>query len=325
MTTKIPPKAAAALRRALSLNWADSALDPQLCLASFVRGAGRASVQQVQITAGLGRTLKGALGETLGAKRSNEEAGSLDLKPYAPLAHLEPQDVEVLDLASFPGIDAEVRRLLTPAALPEFQGEAEFVKGLRYSAIVLDEGGEAPVCIFRTMSAKRELQRSRWLGIVLEHGAFAELTDEVYLLDLGIDCLSCDGYLFIFQKGNFQTIFRFFEEIKKKAREVLEVLRERDLIDGFQDFEKACLGQVQMAAKLHNAATAEYFPFLTVAKLKAVAKQFNREVRFAKSGGRERAVFDPANKWELLRLLDDDLLASPLTRRRYEVNSKREV
>lgn len=322
---KIPPKAPAALGQALSADLTDPSLAVDLCLASFTRGAERANVQRMQITKKLAGTLKGMLGETLGAKGAALKAGELRLLPYLPFTHVGPQEVEVLELKTFPAMRAEVDLLSQMVALPEFDRDQAFIAGLRYSVVVLSIAPDPPVCIFRAMNAKRELQRSKFLGIVLKDTVFEAVSDEVYLLDLGIDCIACGDMLFIFQKSNFQTIFRFLDEIKRTAREVLGILRERDLIDGFEDFEKACLGQVQMAAKLHSAASATYFPRLTVARLKAVAHEFGREVQFTKTGGRERLVFDPKGRWELLRLLDDDLLASPLTKLKYEVNSKRAV
>ncbi len=322
---KIPTKAPAAIGRALSADLTDQSLAVDLCLASFTRGAESANVQQVPITKALAGILRGALDETLRAKAAAWNERNLELKPYVPLVHLGPQDIEVLDLTAFPAMQAEVSVLSSIAALPGFESDETFIVGLRYSVVVLHVPDGPPVCVFRAMNAKRELQRSRWLGIVLRGGAFQALSDEVYLLDLGIDCISCGDLLFIFQKGNFQTIFRFFDEIRRTARETLEVLRQRDLIEGFEAFEQACLGHVQMAAKLHSAATATYFPALTVKRMKAVAKQFGRKIRFRQSNGRERAVFDADDKWELLRLLDDDLLASPLTKLKYEVNSKRVV
>jgi len=36
-------------------------------------------------------------------------------------------------------------------------------------------------------------------------------------------------------------------------------------------------------------------------------------------------VYDPKNKWVLLRLLDDDYLWSMLTEQSYEVSGKREL
>ena len=42
-----------------------------------------------------------------------------------------------------------------------------------------------------------------------------------------------------------------------------------------------------------------------------------------KDKGKEMLLFDPKNKWAVLRLLDDDYLRSALTGQKYEVTGKR--
>jgi hypothetical protein len=46
-------------------------------------------------------------------------------------------------------------------------------------------------------------------------------------------------------------------------------------------------------------------------------------IKIAEKNGKESLVFDPKNKWALLRLLDDDYLGSRLTGQKYEVTGKR--
>ena len=47
--------------------------------------------------------------------------------------------------------------------------------------------------------------------------------------------------------------------------------------------------------------------------------------RIEEVDGREMIVYDPKDKWVLLRLLDDDYLWSTLTEQGYEVNGKKEL
>jgi hypothetical protein len=46
-------------------------------------------------------------------------------------------------------------------------------------------------------------------------------------------------------------------------------------------------------------------------------------LKTVKKNGKEMLVFDPKDKWALLRLLDDDYLDSVLTGQKYEVTGKR--
>jgi hypothetical protein len=51
--------------------------------------------------------------------------------------------------------------------------------------------------------------------------------------------------------------------------------------------------------------------------------QFEHCVEIVKKNGKEMLLFDPKDKWAVLRLLDDDYLGSALTGEKYEVTGKR--
>jgi len=79
-----------------------------------------------------------------------------------------------------------------------------------------------------------------------------------------------------------------------------------------------------MLSKLKNIAGKTYLAQITIADIKKVMKQFpNLQVRVTKKDGKELLVFDPSDKWALLRLLDDDYLNSVMTGVKYEVSGKR--
>jgi hypothetical protein len=322
---KVASKAVAAFRLALNANMADAKTGLNLCLASVPDKGAKPAIQRVPIAIALGNELKDLIGKTLADRADDLRSGDMEFRPYDPMAKLDSHQVEVLELKHHPAIREQVTLLGPMAALPDFAEDEAFIEGLRFSVVVIEHATAPPISIFRTMNPKKELQRSKFIGIILAKGHFDLLRDRVYLLDRGIDCMSVDGFMFIFQKANFHLIFQFYEEIVRKAQETLEVIHERDIIDNFDEFEGACLGHQQKLAKLCNIATRPYLATVTVTQMKAVAREFGRSITFRKVGGKERVVFDPSDKWEILRLLDDDFLASKLTGLKYEVNSKRAV
>ena len=92
----------------------------------------------------------------------------------------------------------------------------------------------------------------------------------------------------------------------------------------FEEFKKACEGHLQMKAKLKNIANKPYLKTVKIADIKRVLKEFpHLGVEIEEKDGKESLVFDPENKWALLRLLDDDYLGSRLTGEKYEVTGKR--
>jgi hypothetical protein len=95
-------------------------------------------------------------------------------------------------------------------------------------------------------------------------------------------------------------------------------------IANFNEFERACSGHLQMQAKLKNIASKPYLKKVKMADIKRLLLQFpSLGVQIVKRGGKEMLLFDPKDKWAVLRLLDDDYLGSVLTGEKYEVTGKR--
>ena len=57
--------------------------------------------------------------------------------------------------------------------------------------------------------------------------------------------------------------------------------------------------------------------------IKKVIDEMELPLKVVRHDRKEKLVFDPADKWAILRMLDDDYLQSIMTGEKYEVNSKR--
>jgi hypothetical protein len=68
-----------------------------------------------------------------------------------------------------------------------------------------------------------------------------------------------------------------------------------------------------------------YLHNITMEHIKDTINRHHLSVRTEGVDGQEMIVYDPKDKWVLLRLLDDDYLWSTLTEQGYEVNGKREL
>lgn len=101
------------------------------------------------------------------------------------------------------------------------------------------------------------------------------------------------------------------------------MIKTRIPIANFDDFEVACKGHLQKLAKLKNIAQKPYLQNITMNDIKKVIKTVNLNIQIKKTRGKEMLLFDPADKWALLRLMDDDYLSSVMTNQNYEVTGKR--
>jgi len=130
--------------------------------------------------------------------------------------------------------------------------------------------------------------------------------------------------MYIFNQHIFQKIFRFFQLVAETAAETLKTIKAHVPIVNFHDLEAACAGHLQMQAKLKNIASKPYLKSVKMTDIKRVLKDFpDLGVEIVKEKGEEMLLFNPKDKWAVLRLLDDDYLGSVLTGTKYEVTGKR--
>jgi len=103
------------------------------------------------------------------------------------------------------------------------------------------------------------------------------------------------------------------------------MIGERVPIAGFPEFAESCESHLTKLAKLNNIAAKPYLATVTMKDLKRTIKKFNLGVKVVRENGVEKLQYDAADRWVILKLLDDDYLGSVMTKLQYEVNSKRQV
>lgn len=318
------PNPQAALEQLLATNPHDCSV--QVCLASLNRGEDEPEFHRLRITDEVASEFRDITDKVLTRRRNSVNAGDHALRPYEAGAKLDPHEIEHVDLTQQQSVAGQIGSLASVVALPHFDGDDDILSSLRFYTIVLDPGrGNAPIFCFRLSNPKMELGRSRWFGIFLSGNEYDRFDSHMLLFDRHIDCICQGEVLFIFNKNNFQKIFRFFEAVREAARETLAIIQKSIPIHNFSDFEEACEGHLLMLAKLKNIADKPYLSQITMADIKKVIKEMDLSVETKKRGGKERLVFDPTDRWGILRLLDDDYLNSMMTGEKYEVNSKRPI
>jgi hypothetical protein len=295
-----------------------------VCLGSLSKDEEAPKVEQLQLTDDLTKEFAMAAKGTLDKYSDLGAKDELVQRQYDAGSKPDSHEVEFLDLADHDSIDAQVNSLASLANIPVFKIDDKFIAGIRFYAIVFQCGKNSPLYFFRTYTPKKELSRSRQFAAFFSSGTFDSIKDPLFLFDHKVDALSYDGAMYIFNQHNFQKIFRFFELVAETAAKTLETIKTHVPIANFDDFEKACSGHLQMQAKLKNIASKPYLKKMKMADIKKVLKHFpSLGLKTVEKNGKEMLVFDPKNKWALLRLLDDDYLDSVLTGEKYEVTGKR--
>jgi hypothetical protein len=297
-----------------------------VCLGSLFKDAEEPRIEQLQITADLTEEFKTTVKEMIRKYSKMLDKNEAAFPLYDAGSKPDNHEVEVLNLEEHEHIKKQVESLASLAQIPVFKVDDAFVAGLRFYAIILQCKHGEPLYLFRNYTPKEELSRSSWFGALFDEGTFNRIDEPVFLFDHGIDCMCRDGVMYVFNKHNFEKIFRFFELVLKMAEQTLKTIKTHVIIANFDEFQQACEGHLQMQAKLKNIAGKPYLKDVTIADIKHVLREFpSLGVKIMKKNGKEMLLFDPKDKWAVLRLLDDDYLGSVLTGVKYEVTGKRPV
>jgi hypothetical protein len=305
-------------------------VDPTECLVSVCLAAVTGSdnplvFEKLQLSDDLTNDFRGVARKMIEKHKANNENGDLVLRRYDAGSKPEPFEVEHVNLSDHDTIKDQISSLSSIVNLGTFDGRDEFVTGLRFYVIILQPRQADPVYCFRSYSPKKELGRSSLFGALLSSGHFDRVRQPMFLFDQNIDCVSRGDDMFIFNKDRFQKIFRFFEMVLKAAKVTLRTIKATIPIANYDEFEAACIGHLQMQAKLKNIAGKSDLGKIKMANIKKVLRGFpGLNVEIQRKNGKEMLIFDPSDKWALLRLLDDDYLKSLMTDKNYEVTGKRE-
>ena len=296
-----------------------------VCLASLVGDDDEPKFEKLQLSDDLTEDFRDAVGASLEKRNHDNGSGDLVLRHYDAGSKPESYEVEYMNLSEHDSIKQQISSLFSLANLGIFSVAEEFVSGLRFYVIVVQAGEGDPLYLFRSYSSKKELARSRSFGALFSGGHFDRVRQPMFLFDQYIDCMSRGDDMFIFKKDKFQKIFRFFEMVLKAAKATLKTIEAKIPIANFDEFKKSCIGHLQMQMKLRNIAGKSDLEKVTIARIKKVLKELPQlGVEIKKKNGKEMLVFNPSDKWALLRLLDDDYLKSLMTDKNYEVTGKRE-
>jgi hypothetical protein len=296
-----------------------------VCLASAPKDVILPRFERLLLSAELTETFRSVAAYTLAHYKKEYNSGNLMLRKYAVESKPDSYEVEYLDLSVYESIMEQISPLAALADVEVFEADEKFVSGLRFYVIAVQPPNGDPCYFFRSYTPKKMLSRSRLFAMVFKHGIYDRVIEPAFLFDHYVDCVSSSGMMFIFKKENFYEIFRFFETIRRVAVETLDTIRATVPIQNFDVFARDCEAHLAKLEKLRNIAAKPYWGKITIEDIKKVIKKNNLSVQIVQAGAEEKLVYDPTDKWVLLKLLDDDYLWSLMTEQSYEVTGKREL
>lgn len=199
-----------------------------------------------------------------------------------------------------------------------------FFKNLRFYTLIIEYGARKYL-FFRRYGRSKELTRSKNIFVRFVGERYERLEEPTFQFDDKFDVVIHNGYLFSFNKSNFQHIFKYYEMLRASAQQSLDSIAAAIPIANFQSFQSTCMSHFQKLAKLRNIASKPYLASVTMENIRDVINRYGLQIEIIEENGEEKIAFDENNKWAILNLLDDAYLSSIMTGINYEANSKHEL
>jgi hypothetical protein len=254
-------------------------------------------------------------------------SGDLELRELNDDAKLDDFQIEWLDASDIPEVGQKIQSVpLGSTSVGMYDAtDDQYARGLKYYVLVLTQTSGNRIILFRRFSAKNAVSRSRLVAVFSE-GTYDRITQPTLLFDEQFDCIVNGPATFIRNKNDFQQLFGYHDKLRERALECLRQVKSLIPIANFDDFAASCQSHKQKLMKLSNILKLPHLQNVKIADMKKVIEQFKLAgVKIVEQNGEEQLVFDPADRWAILRLLNDDFLSSMMTSANYEVNSKRNV
>ena len=196
--------------------------------------------------------------------------------------------------------------------------DGPLLKNLWAYAVTINCNGEI-ITYFNKYTQGKILKKSKLLSLFYRDGRFNVIEDDIFTLQKSIDCFSIADNIFIIRRNNFEQIFCQQEHYYNIAIQTLGELG--DLLTDVDDLTDACTSDLRKLRKIAAIASSGIYHDLSFDKIKEVIEGYDLAIELDEDNQRIKATKNQI--WDLLRLLNDDFLRSPMTEKKYEVHSKK--
>jgi hypothetical protein len=263
------------------------------------------------------------------AERFAQLVGQRTIVAYGPGRVPAEYEVALLPAGDVRGLTELLETVEAPVDLELFAPEFAQGRNLRFYDVAVRLPDPGWVHFLRAKGASLRLRRTSKIAAVMRGATYDELEDDPLLFDENFDAIVAGGLALIVNQGSFQRALGFVEQARALAAETVDALGEELRISNWDEFRAAATADINMISKIRSIAAKieanpAYAAAMTTERVIAFAEANGIEIDTERVDGERQLVFhsEPARRWRILKLLDDDYLHSQLTEFDYEVNSK---
>ncbi len=202
----------------------------------------------------------------------------------------------------------------------------EFLDNLWYYVIKFDDGKKS-MLFYKKYSKSMVLTKGFVLALTFKAGSFDKLKNHVFRIEDKADCVYYEDKLIIRCKGNFEKIFNFFQEIKKNAQSAIKFIEEKlpFTIENFDTIKTQLMEHEIKIRKLNNIFATKTLEKIIPENIEPLIKEGLLKNVSVKKGADGKLIISSTDPWEILKILDDDLVRSRLTEINYEASNKKQI
>lgn len=208
-----------------------------------------------------------------------------------------------------------------------FDGNDKFLQRVNFHATVVPVGG-TELTIFRHRGSASLLHKGGLMATfdTTQH-QFKRLTDRVFHFDHGVDFILWGDFVYITDHGKFESLTHIREVTVAKASHALTQLQARKdiAIEKIDAITAKVIQKPLLARRLASADHMDVLDALTGQAMVERIKTLKLPIKHSKVGKEYRFTVDPDQPnevKELINLITDYYLRSPLTKKEYRVPSK---
>jgi hypothetical protein len=227
------------------------------------------------------------------------------------------------------GLPEALAEAEAPVDLALFDPSSPAANALRFYIVATRTPNPGWIHFIRAKGATLRLRRTRKIAAIMRGAVYDELQGDPLVFDSTFDAIISDGVALVINQTRFERSLGFVAQAQTLARDTLTTLTTRLAIANVDDFVATASSDLNMIAKVRGIAervvsNPAYAAAMSTERVIQFAEDNNIEIDVEEADGQPQLVFhaEPARRWRILKLLDDDYLHSQLTEADYEVNSK---
>lgn len=241
-----------------------------------------------------------------------------------------PHELVYLPIQGNDSINTVIALMDEPIDVELYAGaDRTFDRKLRFYVVAARLPNPGWVYFLKAKGETLRLKRTKKVPLVPVGNAYDELEADPLMFDENFDAVVAGGYALILNQPTFERALAFVEQARSVAASTLSQLLTTVGVTNADDFLGAAGSDLNMVSKLRSITekmetSPAYAAAMTTERLIEFAEARGIEIDTEEVDGVRQFVFlrDPAHRYRILKLLDDDYLHSSLTDIDYEVNSK---